>query len=1048
MGHTSLFRLHFGLGLGGLRLLALSGIALSSLVGCGGGDDEEAGQKPGTTATVDQVEADGFLLTMVDGSLALLDPETGKVSADELDLSREPNPSNHFSVSPNGRQIAFVSSSGSLKIADITYEGGAPGFQIVRELVGAGNTRPRYTPDGLRILTLNAAIDPATGESWPCLEQPMRYPLVPLPGGHRYICSESQELKEDGDILASEVGAEVVTADGQFANVGVHVPSGSVRNLENWLFDDAFRFARTPLADGRFASLPGSGRGQAVSEESGGFVTLYTRVDIDVPQRDGLTYDITAPFESGDWMDAEVGAWPLKGAGFPGLSEGDGASSKLIGVSQDAEHALFWSSAWKIDQDQYTNALYQNTIESALSVVDREGKVETFRTTTLGDVALYYPNAADVEGAVLFQPELFQDTQVVDFGDGNLLTPVTGNGQSGVGWGGYYAGKPYVVQNVGRMSRDGKWFVGKGEALSATDLRLCFTKVGTSTKQCLKTSLGGEPQTIVGYGMKSAHAKDAPEILATSRSAAWPGSTVSVFGVRFGDSGTLHVGDSDVADADIVSWSDDHIEFTVSEDLPASGQIVVETAQGKGGTARQFWLHQTRLAKTPFDGLRAGTIPLGQGLNVVDVGEYEPSATGDGMFSSRTRLDSGEFVLFSEGAPEPMLNEVELESGGFTHKLFFQLENRLADDKKWQLITRGLSVDPTNQYPTFRTIAGDLVEYSMGYHPVVGERILPATFATRIPSTVAANFGPPDYWRNGADGKSALVINKVDNVNKALSQVLNWNAQPDWGTPTFAPSPRLGLSQFMHGVEAAGQVMILTGWDTMGSGKAAFQLSTDGGATFGAATLVDEVLGNPASRLLEPIRIEAKAGTFFLVLESLGGNDVAGVHAISTAGAITKGIAEVPSGVQLPAGLAPASGKLDYVSTGGKLLIHFPLSHTLLSTDFDAAGDAPKAWTVLPSAADAQHVLNIWQDPETSLVYAVKDDGAVVSAPGDAFDDPAAWEEVDLGIELALPTIVTPLAVSRLEDGRWFVLADMNDAKAPAEISPFGTTGFLLGPKP
>ena len=114
----------------------------------------------------------------------------------------------------------------------------------------------------------------------------------------------------------------------------------------------------------------------------------------------------------------------------------------------------------------------------------------------------------------------------------------------------------------------------------------------------------------------------------------------------------------------------------------------------------------------------------------------------------------------------------------------------------------------------------------------------------------------------------------------------------------------------------------------------------------------------------------------------------------------------------------------------------------------DAAGETPKTWTPLPSASDAGHVLNIWQDPQSAVVYAVKDDGTVVSCPGDTFDDPAAWEELDLGIELALPTIVQPLAVSRLDDGRWFVLADLNDAKTPTERSPFGDTGFLVGPKP
>jgi hypothetical protein len=1057
MGHLSLLRLGLGLGKSGLQLLGLSGLALSSLVGCGGGDDgKKDGQDPGTTAVVDQVELDGFLLVMVNGGLALLDPETGETSAETLDLSGEPNPSNHFSVSPNGRQIAFESSAHTLKIADITFEGGVPGFEIVRELTGAGYGRPRYTPDGLRIVTTNVAVDPATGDTWACSDEEARYPLVALAGGHRYVCQTTSELKEDGDVLASGASLTAVSADGQFSDMGTHVPSGTRREINNTPVSGGVALeARFPLADGTFAELYGSASGERVTESPGGFVTIYNRTPIDNEQRDGRYFDIKKSFEAGDWSKAEGETWPLRDAGFPLLSDGDGRVTSPIGVSQDERHVLFGSSAWVITGDQYTNALYETVIESAFSVVDRDGNNErTYRTTSLGDVALIYTKAeTDVEGAVLFQPELFQDTAVVDFGDGNLLVPIGGYGLAGSGWGGYFDGKPYIVHEAGRMSRDGRWFVVAGGAVSPTDLRLCFMEVGATSKRCLSTSIGGVPQTIVGYGLKSAHAKDAPEVLATSRSSAWPGSTVSIFGVRFGDSGTVHIGDAEVADADISSWSDDHIEFTVSEELPEAGQIVVETAQGKGGTARQFWLHRSRLVETPFDGIHVGTIALGQGLNVVDLGGYEAEdgkgpPDANAVFSSQTRLDTGEYVIYSPGSEEPMKGEIELVSGGFSHRLYFQLENRLADDTKWQLVQPTGLVDLNNQYPGFRRIAGDLVESAIGAHPLVGERITLASFASRIPGTVAANFGAPDYWREGEDGKGAWVLNKIDNITKGFAKVTDWNAQPAWGTPTFAASPQAALLPFLFGVEAAGQVLVLTGSDLMGSGKAGFQLSSDGGATFGAMTLVDETLGNPSSSLVEPIRIAAKAGTFFLTLETLGASDVAGVHAISTEGVLSKDATEVPAGAKLFSGVAAQKPTLDYVSVGGKLLLHFPVSHTLFATDFDAPGEATKTWTPLPSAADAGHVLNIWQDPKSAVIYAIKDDGQVVSSPGDAFADPAAWEEVDLGIELALPTVVQPLAVARLDDGRWFVLADLNDAKNPSARSPFGETGFLVGPKP
>src|SRR6478735_1982416 len=108
MGHTSLSCARARsrrFGLQGLQLLVMSGLSLSLLVGCSSGDDKKSagGQEPASSATVDHVEMDGFLLIMGGGELKLLDPETGKVSADGLALSNDPNPSNHFSVSPNGR---------------------------------------------------------------------------------------------------------------------------------------------------------------------------------------------------------------------------------------------------------------------------------------------------------------------------------------------------------------------------------------------------------------------------------------------------------------------------------------------------------------------------------------------------------------------------------------------------------------------------------------------------------------------------------------------------------------------------------------------------------------------------------------------------------------------------------------------------------------------------------------------------------------------------------------------------------------------------------
>jgi|GEM_PF-2539390 len=1031
------------------------------LSGCG--SSKSAADEPGGQ-TASTVSMDGFVLLHTGNGLRLLDPETGKESAAEYPTPYLPRPVDGFSVSPDGRRIAYLSSEASARgqnliVAEVVLEDGLPALKTISVYKDDLFHRPRWSPDGLRIFTQNVAIDPETDQTWPCHEDVSTAGVtldatVSIPGGHRYVCPEAKVLKEDGAVLAPVVEGKVVTADGQFYSPGLHAPSGTARGIEGVAADSSFsNLARTALPDASIGMFPSGPHGKVVVAEAAGFVTVYKIIEVTDPPGSGKLYDLKASFASGSWKSD--GDWSVREALLPFMNDGEGRAYGAIGVSGDGQRVVYSVGSWVIDHDPHTNVIYQTASESALVFVGRDGTSRGFKTSELGKYLVSGGRDVDLDGALLFQPELLTDLGGVDFGDGDFLTPVgSESGTTGIAWGGYLNGKPHIVRDAGRMSLDGRWFFKAGPPISKQQQSVCLRAVEGNQNGCVAHQHGGEPVAIVGYGLKPQHADDAPEILMTSRLAAWPGSPVIVHGVHLGTSGVIRVGGVVVKDSDVVEWTDTRIVFTFGEELPDAGQIVVENDAGKGGVRRAFWLHRSEYVQTPFDGLTSETLSLGQGLNVVDLGDVElgervtiPDSLAD--FSAATLRDDGKLVVFSPGAPTPTEQFATLKSGGFQHSLHFRVENRMAEGEGWQLVQPRSEIDSATQRPRFVRIAGDLVEHASAVHPTFEERVLFSAPEPRIPGTVANDFGLPDYWRESADGKSAWIINNGTLNSRSLKRLTGWKAAgaEAWGQPQFGMNPVHEFGSAIRGVEAAGEQLLVTGYDEAG---AAFSLTPVGAATPSPRTSVAAALARPNTVLREPIRVEAEGGSFFVVFESLqNAPGLTGVHGVSTAGAFTANVAEVPTGVQLAGGGIVLNAPLTYVNEAGKLLVHFPLSNTLLAVDFDAAGTDPKPWTTVPSAADAGHVLSIWHDTKEHVVYAVKDDGEVMQAATDEFGAAAAWKSVDLEIELALPTKVRPLALSRLDDGRWFVFADLRSGAASAaakDASPFGASGFLLGP--
>ena len=91
-----------------------------------------------------------------------------------------------------------------------------------------------------------------------------------------------------------------------------------------------------------------------------------------------------------------------------------------------------------------------------------------------------------------------------------------------------------------------------------------------------------------------------PTVTGISRVAASPGDEVHVFGVRFGESGTLTIGDEAIAAAAITAWTTDRVTFEMPADAPATGRVLVTTGDGSDRGAAAFHLTRTERWTPPF----------------------------------------------------------------------------------------------------------------------------------------------------------------------------------------------------------------------------------------------------------------------------------------------------------------------------------------------------------------------------------------------------------------------------------------------------------------
>lgn len=1016
-------------------VLIVAGVSASVISGCSG-DPSDAED---VVTSVQTTPIDGLLLLSfgnVDEQLALMDPSTGKMSPMYTTRSAA-----GVAISPDTSRVAYVDDYG-ITIARVVVNASGPAlveekqFAQTRDIMSQWTLR--WTPDGRRLVFDDGFIDPDQEIVYPCPGIDairVRYATV-IPGSHEVVCQTNYTLRRDDQIITSGAFG-FPTSDGQLLQNGTVVAHGA----QPVPLPEVGANTVPALPEGSFANFPPGVHGKYVVAEAAGFVTLYK-----VEENPGEPADASILYTGVEASEASNGAsetWPLAEALMPWFTDGEGRRFTHLGTSPDGEEVFYGIVSYVIESDALTNVLREVPVEGALVGVRRDGTSRGFRTSTFRRTTIAGGGLPDPGERLNQIPPHLMPGLVTSFGNGDTLVPIdfdyNGRPDSWIGWRG---GEPWLGERIGTMSPDGRDFATVVDEGTTVPRKLCVSRISEGLRtQCLDVPYDfthARVLGIVGIDTEARYADDAPRILHTSRAAAYPGAIVEIFGVRFGQSGEILIGETPVPQAAIVEWSDRRVAFTMDATLPLAGALTVRTDAGDSASQREFWLHRTTQVQTPFDDVPTGRVALGQGFNALDLGsltefEFQTEGHRRWVLSQDMHDDEGHYYAFAEGASETYQDSARLVSGDYSREMFFEHGTGLSDDSRWQPVA--LQYRQLEQ-PTI--IARELGELrALGPN---GRFMIPLDERVLLvePST-------QDRWsfsRPVEDGSGIWRVRENRGFPSRLLLQTGWNRieQPPEMRAEYAQEVT-SLPIGMSAVEQAGDVMIATG--SVG-GVGAYAMSSDRGATFGEPVAVPSVVG----QLREPIRVQASSGTFFLVFSSpVNSAGLNGVHAITLDGTFVESVGDLPNG-QLGGGLAPDLRPLTYAERDGEVLVYFPQTNVLVRADLSGFSPAANtvSWEVVPGAEAEERVSSVYFDEVSQTFYALLDNGTVMSAS----DDWSEWAVEDFGFDLALPTSVVPLGLGRMSDGRWLVQASLFDARAgaaPQTPSPLRQEAFLVSPR-
>jgi hypothetical protein len=1050
-------------------------LALTTAVACDASPDTDA---DAPSRLVSAVTFDGFIVLEEVGPrekiISIFDPNTGKSSEGQAVL--------HRAISPDGRHLAWFATDGQLVIARPTrvggldgLMGGAPTLEILHRLTAIQS--PIRWVDDTALVTDFSRVDITTGVIRTCQDETQfQLPIVPVLGTDDHLCAIGNSTLHryvDGAFAGSMQGSGTLSPDGQFLGHSLHVPSGVLVNGLSDAFPLANTYNRFPIADGREILLPGGGHGEVVYVEFSGLETVFKRGFVDAMPLDGRALDYAQIYTSGI-IDHDDTRWNIEKALRPWFDKGKGRRYRPLFVRPDGASAIYSVISHVVELDFVGENVGQEPslaeifVASALVEVFPDGTSRGFLTSeTAHDAVVLGSDGLHDQGL-----HHGASSRHVDLGTTDWLVP--GYRRDSLGslreamWG-YRNGRPIVIDGHAKesagapsiISPDGRWLIGVGDPAIVGDKQpICLRDLTDGPARCVAPGRAGYPIGVVGQGYHTTFADAPPLLLGLSRIAAPIGSIVDIYGAHFGetgDSGTLEVGSTTLPSTDILSWSPHRIRIRLTT-TTSPGLVRITTPHGTT-SGRAIHLGTSPSATPPFAGVPLRRFALGQGVNYVDLGDLGAPGGTSADFSGNTnaptvrltpetRLPDGRFALVSTGGDDEPFT-VTVRSGVFSRILDFVLQDRLAADDGWQLVLpHSLNED---RFPRLMTLAGDLVERSQGVHPKLENRFSLASLPNRNPVGGATGQEVTEYYRT--DGDDTYVSLGYQNVQLRypgwpMRKLLGFTAaNGTWGVAQYATTPQLTLPNYHRHFAVDGDTLLVVGADPNGTGGPHYALSHDGGVTLGPGTFTPQGVLPTTSALVEPIAVHATTGTFFLVFEiPLDSIELLGVHAITPSGAFEADVIDAPPNTNLSGYSRIDHGPLAQVTDGGRVLVHFGSTNTLMLADFDA-DPSEWAWTTVPSAADAGQIRSFYHDPSTDDVIAIRMDGTLSRATrAGAWAD---WSPLDLQIDLGIPIEVHPMVVGKLPDGRWAVngrwLAP--SPSAPNTPSVYGPAGWLIGPR-
>jgi hypothetical protein len=953
-----------------VRALALA----SFLIACDANDP--AG--PNTVPEVaDGVAVDAFIvMTHPGGGIHIVDPATGKASASLPAYYSDPVSAieDGVAIAPDGQHIAWIKALGTVAVGVAKVVDGAPVLEVVKEYPDVTYQGVKWSPDGDRLVTTHAIIDPVTDRIVFCPDDdPTGSPIVlnetmvVFPGGYRYICPDGLNLYDDGAFVGHAGDASgISTADGQLFGLDFHQPSATnaTAPLETDVLWQRGDLPHLMLPDGKTLVPPG---------------------DAGATADDGYVYDLPAIFTSRVWARSASDRWYMKEALDPFLHVADTRHWDPLSLVDNGRAVVFSIVSQIVipgTPPEYIDS------ETAVVEVTRDGEPRGFFTSPLMDDETFI-RLTDTVYDLVGEDWLVAGWTSKDNGQEPHLV-------------GYVDGRQTHYRGFDTLTPDGRWFYGFQRYATNPNEggQHCFYERARDRATCFLQVSQGRPIGLMGAGVKAAHAEDAPAVSGVSRSAAWTGAEVVVFGAHFGSTGTLTVGGEA---AETVSWSPNQIRFR----MPAKGGVVaVSNAQGTSGH-RDFHVGLSTRMATPFEGMTTSEVTVGQGVNLLDL--------GDVALDGAAFLPVGDrYAFVSAGASPPATRDIALASGGTTRALRVHETSDSADASRWQPVSQEAINDGRDPY--LADVGGLLVEVRQGRVPRFdGARVVVDGVDPRIFFGGGNERGLPDFWRN-VPGGAFTASRFAENTGAAWSLrfLERWESTLFGWRPVYAASPRATMPLGTRAVAASGDTVLTTGFGTVGGG---FQLSQDGGLTF---TPYDAPTTFP---LREPLAVEA-ATPFFLVLEADYAATGVKVHAVAHDGTFTSDVWPAMPAASLSQDPA-APTWVEVAQHAGKVALFFTRTSSLHSGV--VGGDTGPA---VLSAVRSIH-------QEGADLYAVMIDGSIQRS-----SDWRTFTPVDLGLTLALPTTVLPYALAKLE-GRWLVLAKLFDG---AEPSPIGRAALLVGP--